>query len=126
MAPPPADMSEYENWTPEQIMRDYQGELKWDLFVRCMEWYTSAEVEAKINTARSKPIANSNFFAEFKRSISAIAMREGHLPTVYRLDFDKRRLANLITRFGEDYTSVSHLRGWINAREDVPSKYLSL
>ena len=30
-------------------MRDYHGEIKRELFLRCMEWYTNSEVEAKIH-----------------------------------------------------------------------------
>ena len=60
-------VSTYITWTPEQLMRDYHGGIKRELFLRCTEWYTNAEVEAKINTGRSDgtKIQNSNFYAEF-------------------------------------------------------------
>jgi hypothetical protein len=61
-----ATVSNYTTWTPEQLMRDYHGGIKRELFLRCMEWYTNAEVEAKINIGRSDgtKIKNPNFYAE--------------------------------------------------------------
>lgn len=111
--------AEYASWTPERLMRDYHGELKRSLFVRCMEWYTNAEVEAKINAGRTdgSRIKNPNFYAEMKRNVDILALRDGHLPSEYRLQFDKRRVANLETRFGSEHVSVKHMRSSVNARE---------
>jgi len=113
--------TEYVSWTPEELMRDYRGEIKRDIFVLIMEWYSNAEVEAKINDNRTdgKKIQNPNFYAEIKRNVDNIALREGRLPTEYRLQWDKRRVANLEVRFGHDNISVRMMRQSIAAREAV-------
>lgn len=110
-------------WTPEEIMRDYHGEVKGDLFIRCAEWYTNEEVERKINLGRTNPIKNSNFYAGLKRSMTAVALQEGRLPTMHRLRFDQRRLANLKARFGDDHKSVKMLARSVAVRESVGRKY---
>lgn len=71
-------VNSYLTWTPEQTMRDYRGDIKRELFLRCMEWYTNSEVEAKINAGRSDgtKIKNPNFYAEFKRNIEIVALRD--------------------------------------------------
>jgi hypothetical protein len=121
-----ATIPDYTTWTPEELMRNYRGELKRELFLRCMEWYTNSEVEAKINANRpdgSGRIKNSNFYAEFKRNIDIVALRDGHLPTEYRLQFDKRRLSNLEVRFGcEEHGSVRALRASVKRREAIGCK----
>lgn len=96
-------------------MRDFQGELKGLLFIRCMEWYTNTEVEAKIK--------NPNFYAEFKRNLEIVALRDGHLPTEYKLQYDKRRLSNLESRFGSEYESVKKLRLSVRRREAIGCKF---
>lgn len=90
----------YITWTPEELMRDYHGEIKGLLFIHCMEWNTNSEVEAKINAGRSDgtKIKNRNFYAEFERNIEIVALRDGHLPTEYKLQFDKRRLKKIEAR----------------------------
>lgn len=115
---------DYTAWTPEQLMRDYHGELKRELFVRCMEWYTNPEVEAKINACRTdgSKIKNPNFYAEFKRNIDIIALREGKLPTEMRLEFDKRRALNFEARFGAGNRSVESLKASIRHRETIGCK----
>lgn len=77
-----ATFNGYLTRTPEQIMHDYHGEIKRELFSRCMEWYTNTEVEAKINAGRSDgtKIKNPSFYAELKRNIEIVALRDGHLP----------------------------------------------
>lgn len=111
--------AKYASWTPERLMRDYHGEPKRSLFVRCLEWYTNAEVEAKINVGRTNgsKIKNPNFYAEMKRNVDILALRDGHLPSEYRLQFDKRRVANLEARLGGQHVSVKHMRSSVNARE---------
>jgi len=120
--------ADYANWTPEELMRDYRGEIKRDIFVRCMEWYSNGEVEAKINANRTdgKKIQNPNFYAEIKRNIENIALREGHLPTEYRLQWDKRRVVNLEARFGGDSVNVRMMRQSIATREAVAGELTSL
>ena len=120
--------ADYANWTPEELMRDYRGEIKRDIFVRCMEWYSNGEVEAKINANRTdgKKIQNPNFHAEIKRNIENIALREGHLPTEYRLQWDKRRVVNLEARFGGDSVNVRMMRQSIATREAVAGELTSL
>lgn len=115
------DSPHYTTWTPEQLMRDYHGELKRELFVRCMEWYTNSEVEAKINDGRAdgSKIKNPNFYAEFKRNLDAIALRDGQLPTEFRLQFDKRRFINLEARFGPEEASVKALKRSIRSRDAI-------
>ena len=102
-------------------MRDYHGEIKRELFLRCMEWYTNAEVEAKINIGRSygTKIKNPNFYAEFKRNVEIVALRDGHLPTEYRLQFDRRRFINLEARFGSEHETVRALRKSLRRREAI-------
>lgn len=119
--------TDYASWTPEELMRDYRGEIKRDIFVRCIEWYTNAEVEAKINANRTdgKKIQNPNFYAEIKRNIDNIALRDGHLPTEYRLQYDKRRLASLKARLGSDSATVRMMRQSITAREVVEGELTS-
>ncbi|KAM0710115.1 hypothetical protein Q7P35_002477 [Cladosporium inversicolor] len=90
-------LSGYGTWTPEQIMRDYHGELKRELFLRCMEWYTVAEVEAKINTGRS----------------------DGTKIKKYKLQFDKRRFINLEARFGSENETVRRLRASVRKRDAI-------
>lgn len=109
-------------------MRDYQGELKGNLLIRCMEWYTNTEVEAKINAGRSdgSKIKSPNFHSEFKRNLEIVALRDGHLPTEYKLQFDKRRLANLEVRFGSEHESVRKLRASVVRREAVGCKFACL
>jgi hypothetical protein len=123
-----ATTNNYTTWTPEQLMRDYRGELKGILFVRCMEWFTNAEVEAKINAGRSDgtKIKNPNFYAEFKRNIEIVALRDGHLPTEYKLQYDKRRLSNLEARFGSENESVKKLRSSVRRREAIGYKFAIL
>jgi len=124
-----ADNTYYNTWTPEQLMRDYHGELKRELFMRCMEWYTNSEVEAKINANRpdgTNDIKNSNFYAEFKRNLDIVALRDGHLPTEYKLMFDKRRLSNLEARFGSEQSSVRALKKSVERREAIGCKFLTL
>jgi len=106
-------------------MRDYHGELKGPLFVRCMEWYTNAEVEAKINAGRSDgtKIKNSNFYAEHKRNLESVALRDGHLPTEYKLQYDKRRLSNLEARLGSEHESVRKLRSSVRRREAIECEF---
>jgi hypothetical protein len=118
-------VTNYTTWTPEQLMRDYHGELKGTLFIRCMEWYLNAEVEAKINAGRSDgtKIKNPNFYAEFKRNIEIVALRDGHLPTEYKLEYDKRRLSNLEARFGSEHESVRMLRASVSRREAIGCKF---
>jgi hypothetical protein len=115
---------DYTTWTPEQLVRDYHGELKGDLFIRVAEWYTNPEVEAKINSGRSdgSKIKQPNFYAEFKRNVDNAAIGEGHLPAEYRLQFDKRRLANLEARFGPEHGSVRQIRTSVRQREAVGCK----
>jgi hypothetical protein len=123
-----ADNTEYSTWTPEQLMRDYHGELKRELFMRCMEWYTNSEVEAKINANRpdgTNDIKNSNFYAEFKRNLDIVALRDGRLPTEYKLLFDKRRLSNLEARFGSEQSSVKALKKSVERREAIGCKLLT-
>ena len=117
---------DYNTWTPEQLMRDYHGELKRELFLRCMEWYTNTEVEAKINAGRSDgtKIKNPNFYAEFKRNLDNVALRDGHLPTEYRLQFDKRRCLNLEARLGSEHDSVRALRASVGRREAIGCEFL--
>lgn len=110
-----ATVTNYTTWTPEQLMRDYHGEIKGSLFIRCMEWYTNSEVEAKIK--------NSNFYAEFKRNIEIVALRDGHLPTEYKLQFDERRLNNLEARLGSEHESVRKLRASVRRREAIGCKF---
>jgi hypothetical protein len=112
---------DYTTWTPERLMRDYHGELKQDLFIRCAEWYTNPEVEAKINSGRSdgSKIKQPNFYAEFKRNVDNAAIRDGHLPAEYRLQYDKRRLLNLEARFGPEHGSVRSIRTSVRQREGV-------
>lgn len=121
-------LSGYATRTPEQIMRDYHGELKRELFLRCMEWYTFAEVEAKINAGRSDgtKIKSSNFYAEFKLIIETVALRDGHLPTEYKLQFDKRRFINLEARFGSENEMVRRLRSSIRKRDAILCMFASL
>jgi hypothetical protein len=123
-----ATTNHFTTWTPEQLMRDYRGELKGSSFVRCMEWYTNAEVEAKINAGRSDgtKIKNPNFYAEFKRNLEIVALRDGHLPTEYKLQYDKRRLSNLEARFGSEHESVKKLRGSVRRREAIGCKFAIL
>jgi hypothetical protein len=106
-------------WTPERIMRSHRGELKQDLFIRCAEWYTNSEVEVKINAGRTdgSKIKNPNFYAEFKRNIDNAALRDGHLPAEYRLQYDKRRLRNLEARFGAEIGAVKSMRSSVRQRE---------
>jgi hypothetical protein len=113
--------TDYASWTPEELMRDYRGEIKRDIFIRCMEWYTNMEVEEKINANRpdGKLIQNPNFYAEVKRNLENIALRDGHLPIEYRLQWDKRRLENFEMRFGVDHATVRLMRHSIVARETV-------
>lgn len=132
-ASPFADMSSatinnYTTWTPEQLMRDYHGELKRELFLRCMEWYTVPEVEAKINAGRSDgtKIKSSNFYAEFRLIIETVALRDGHLPTEYKLQFDKRRFINLDARFGSENETVRRLRSSIRKRDAILCMFASL
>jgi hypothetical protein len=115
------DTIDYTSWTPEQLMRDYHGELKYELLVRCMEWYTNSEVEARINAGRTdgSKIQNSNFYAEFKRNLEIVALRDGHLPTEYRLQFDKRRFINFEARFGSNDRAVKMLRNSVRRRDAV-------
>ncbi|GAB7332842.1 hypothetical protein MBLNU13_g04563t1 [Cladosporium sp. NU13] len=122
-----APFNNYTTWTPEQLMRDYHGEIKRELFLRCMEWYTNSEVEAKINAGRSDgtKIQNSNFYAEFKRNIEVVALHDGHLPTDYRLQFDKRRFINLEARFGSEHETVKALRKSVRRREAIGFPTLS-
>lgn len=110
---------DYTTWTPEQLMRDYHGELKRELFLRCTEWYTNSEVSARINAGRpdGSKIKNPNFYAEFKRNIDRVALRDGHLPTEYRLQFDRRRCRNLEARFGGEHESVRMMRSYVRKRE---------
>jgi hypothetical protein len=112
-------------WTPEQLMRSHRGELKQDLFIRCAEWYTNAEVEAKINAGRTdgSKIKNPNFYAEFKRNIDNAALRDGHLPAEYRLQYDKRRLRNLEARFGAENGAVNSMRSSIRQREALGCEF---
>lgn len=102
-------------------MRDYHGELKKELFLRCMEWYTNSEVEAKINAGRTdgSKIQNSNFYAEFKRIMDTTALSDGHLPSEYRLEFDKRRCSNVEARFGPDNFTVKAMRATVQKREAI-------
>lgn len=123
-----ATVNNYATWTPEQLMRDYHGEIKRELFLRCMEWYTNAEVEAKINAGRSEgtKIKNPNFYAEFKRNIEIVALRDGRFPTKYRLQFDKRRFINLGARFGSEHETVRALRKSLRRREAIGIMFASL
>jgi len=102
-------------------MRDYHGEIKRELFLRCMEWYTNAEVEAKINAGRADgiKIKNPNFYAEFKRNIEIVTLRDGHLATTYRLQFDKRRFINLEARFGSEHETVRALHRSLRRRDAI-------
>jgi hypothetical protein len=119
--------TDYINWTPEELMRDYRGELKRDIMVRCMEWYTNIEVRENINANRTdgKTIQNPNFYAEIKRNVENIALRDGRLPTQYRLQWDRRRIANLEARFGADYVTVKMMRQHVNVRGDVTGEFTS-
>jgi hypothetical protein len=121
-------VNNYTTWTPEQLIRDYQGEIKGSLFIRCMEWYTNSEVEAKINAGRSdgSKIKNPNFYAEFKRNIEIVALRDGHLPTEYKLQYDKRRLIHLAARLGSENESVRKLRASVRRREALGCKFACL
>lgn len=113
------------DWTPEKIMRDFCGELKGVILVRCMEWYTNDEVEAKINLGRDTPINNANILAEHKRNLVNIALESGHLPTVFKLQFDKRRLINLTVRLGEEHRTVTMLRMAINKKDSLQGHDIS-
>lgn len=112
--------AEYASWTPEELMRDYDGEIKRDILVRCLEWYSTTEVQEKINANRTngKIVQYANLYVEIKRDIEAIALRDGHLPTDYRLQWDKRRIANLEARFGADHLTVKLMRQHVPVRED--------
>jgi len=116
-----ATVNNYTTWTPEQLMRDYHGEIKCELFLRCMEWYTNAEVEVKINAGRADgiKIKNPNFYAEFKRNIEIVALRDGHPPTEYRLQFNKRRFVNLEARFESEHETARALRRSLRRREAI-------
>lgn len=107
------------NWTPEEIMQDFHGKLKGVVLVRCMEWYTNDEVQAKVSLGRDTPIDNANMLAEHKRNLANIALESGHLPTVFKLQFDKRRLINLTVRLGEEHTTVTMLRMAINRKDSL-------
>jgi hypothetical protein len=120
-----ATVTDYTTWTPEELMRDYHGEIKGSLFIRCMEWYTNAEVEAKINAGRpdGTKIKNSNFYAEHKRNLEIVALRDGHLPTEYKLQYDKRRLHNIEIRLGSEHESVRKLRSSVRRREAIGCEF---
>lgn len=107
------------NWTPEEIMQDFHGKLKGVVLVRCMEWYTNDEVQAKVSLGRDTPIDNANMLAEHKRNLANIALESGHLPTVFKLQFDKRRLINLTVRLGEEHVTVTMLRMAINRKDSL-------
>jgi len=120
--------TEYANWTPEELMRDYRDEMKRDILVRVMEWYTNIEVQEKINANRTdgKTIQNPNFYAEIKRNVENIALRDGRLPTEYRLQWDKRRIANLEARFGTDNVTIKMMRQHLHVREGTTGEFTSL
>lgn len=113
MAPPP---------TPSEIMRHHASELKGPLLLRCIEWYTNDEVEIKINAARASPISGSNFFSAVKRAVTKIALEEGTLPTVWKLELDRRRLENMRARFGGGSRMVRKLERSVRGREEVGCK----
>ena len=112
--------AEYASWTPEELMRDYDGEIKRDILVRCLEWYSTTEVQEKINANRTdgKIVQYANLYVEIKRDIEAIALRDGHLPTGYRLQWDTRRIANLEARLGADHLTVKLMRQHVPVMED--------
>ncbi|KAM0717687.1 hypothetical protein Q7P37_007539 [Cladosporium fusiforme] len=112
--------SDPSTWTPEEIMLNHRGELTGDLLIRCAEWYTNEELEQKVNQARALPIKSSNYFSSFKRAMTAIALQEGRLPAIHRLQFDKRRLANLTARFEVNNKAVGSLQASITHRESSP------
>lgn len=104
-------------------MRDYYGEIKGPLFIRCMEWYTNSEVVASAGRSGGTKIKNRNFYAEFERNIEIVALRDGHLPTEYKLQFDKRRLKKFEARSGSEHGGVRKLRASVGRREAIGCKF---
>ena len=118
-----ATVTNYTTWTPEELMRDYHGEIKGPLFIRCMEWYTNSEVAANAGRSGGTKIKNRNFYAELERNIEILELRDGHLPTEYKLQFDKRRLNNLEARLGSEHESVRKLLASVGRREAIGCKF---